>query len=479
MPPDSGQDGRADVAFLAILWFVLAAFAVLWGVPHIEADLTVKAEEALGDRAVDVRLSGRDATLIAAGSAESAETARLAVESVDGVRSVSVEGVTSALEQVTLNPITEQPPSEPVLADPSITLRVGRDAFVLSGSVADETTVQALTAAAFAGYGENRVTVDMTVDPDTLSPRWLSDPFPIFSAIGPRELGIEIYDKTLRVTGAVPDEATRREVVSAIEEHVGGSLDVIDRLVLVPINEPVFSMTTNAGSVTLRGTLPTQGEVNSIKEAAEKIYGTNSVATWLTVDSTAPAIPYLADPELFFRAFEGRTLDFVDTGDELIVSGFVPTEEARTAIGRALTLVVDPRALTDQLEFRAIDPQTAAAIDAINDIIGASLKFNPGSSSLSDADRASLDEAATIMRDNPTLRAVVEGHTDDRGQALPNLRLSEERARAVVEYLVSVDIDPDRLSTIGFGEERPIASNESESGRAQNRRIEFNVEGST
>ena len=74
-----------------------------------------------------------------------------------------------------------------------------------------------------------------------------------------------------------------------------------------------------------------------------------------------------------------------------------------------------------------MDEETAAAIDAINDIIGTSLNFDSESSALSEADQAKLDEVAEILDDNPTLRAVVEGHTDDRGVLQGNLRLSEER----------------------------------------------------
>ena len=478
MPADSGQRDRTKITLLMILWFSLAIFAVLWGVPRIEGDLTIRAEEALGESSVDVRLSGRDATLIASGSAESAEAARQAVLSVDGIRTASVDVVASALEEVIVNPSTERAPPEPELADPSITLRASRGTFSLIGSVVDEATVQALTAAAFAGFDEDRVTVDMNVDPDTLSPGWLSDPFPIFAAIGPYELGMEIYEKIVRITGAVVDETTRNEVVSAIEAHLGDSLTVVDRLIVVPPEELVFSMTASGGSVTLRGTLPSQGEVNTIQAAAEKIYGEDSVATWLTVDTVAPGIPYLTDSESFFRAFEGRTLDFIDNGDALIVRGTVPSEGIRTSIAEALTAVVDPRGLNNELEVIEVDEETAAAIDAINDIIGTSLNFDSGSNALSEADQAKLDEVAEILDDNPTLRAVIEGHTDDRGVLQGNLRLSEERAGAVVTYLVSVGIDPDRLSTIGFGVERPIASNDTSAGRGQNRRIEFNVEGS-
>ena len=236
-------------------------------------------------------------------------------------------------------------------------------------------------------------------------------------------------------------------------------------------------MEANGGSVTLRGTLPSQGEVNSIRAAAESIYGADSVATWLTVDAASPAIPYLTDADGFFRAFEGRTLNFVDLGDITALRGSVPSDEIRTSIANAVSAILEPRSLSNELEVVEVSEETTTALEAINDIIGASLNFGSGSTSLSDDDRAKLDSVAIILNDNPSLRAVVEGHTDSRGAG--NQRLSEERARAVVAYLVEIGIDPDRLSAIGFGESRPIASNETASGRSQNRRIEFNIEGSS
>ena len=472
--------GRSQVTALVALWFALAIVTVLWGVPHIERALTAQAESVLGGLPVDVRMSGRDATLIATGPADAAEAARQIVESISGIRRVSALTVTaSALDAVTVNPETQPRPAEPVLDDPSLIVRADRGTFTLSGSVADDETAQVLTSAVIAAYGEDRVITEVVVNADTHSPGWLDDPFTLLSIVGPHDLGIEVYDKTMRVTGVVPDEETHQEVVQALETELDGALTVVDRLVIVPIEEPVFTMESNNGTVTLRGTLPSQGEVNSVRAAAEKIYGADSVATWIAVDAAAPAIPYLADPEAFFRAFEGRTLDFVDLGDVIAVGGSVPSVEIRLSIGESLTVLLDPRGLTNELEVIDVSDETRAAITAINDIIGASLNFNSGSTSLSDADQTKLDEVAQILNDNPSLRGVIEGHTDDIGLALGNQRLSEERAGAVFSYLVEVGIDPDRLSTIGFGETRPIASNATAAGRAQNRRIEFNVEGSS
>jgi outer membrane protein OmpA-like peptidoglycan-associated protein len=67
----------------------------------------------------------------------------------------------------------------------------------------------------------------------------------------------------------------------------------------------------------------------------------------------------------------------------------------------------------------------------------------------------------------------VEGHTDDRGNDRYNLELSGRRAASVVRFLVERGIAAERLSSQGFGETKPIASNKNEAGRGQNRRVEF------
>jgi outer membrane protein OmpA-like peptidoglycan-associated protein len=86
-----------------------------------------------------------------------------------------------------------------------------------------------------------------------------------------------------------------------------------------------------------------------------------------------------------------------------------------------------------------------------------------------------LDEVAKVMRDGPTIVVRVEGHTDDVGSDAYNARLSERRAHSVVKYLVAKGIDPARLQAIGFGESRPIATNDTPEGRAKNRRTEFHI----
>ncbi len=84
-----------------------------------------------------------------------------------------------------------------------------------------------------------------------------------------------------------------------------------------------------------------------------------------------------------------------------------------------------------------------------------------------------LNEVALALKDNPTIKVQVEGHTDSRGGDAKNLKLSQGRAESVLAYLVRQGISADRLSAKGFGEAVPISDNRTQVGREQNRRVEF------
>jgi OmpA-OmpF porin, OOP family len=87
-----------------------------------------------------------------------------------------------------------------------------------------------------------------------------------------------------------------------------------------------------------------------------------------------------------------------------------------------------------------------------------------------------LQEIAQLLKANPDIKKVrIEGHTDNHGAAAYNLDLSKRRAASVREWLVEHGIEPGRLESEGYGLTRPIASNDTDDGRAQNRRVEFNI----
>ena len=84
-----------------------------------------------------------------------------------------------------------------------------------------------------------------------------------------------------------------------------------------------------------------------------------------------------------------------------------------------------------------------------------------------------LDKLVNQLQANKTMKIEVRGHTDNTGDEVINQKLSEERAKVIIDYLVSKKIDKNRLSFKGFGSKQPIASNETEEGRKKNRRVEF------
>jgi outer membrane protein OmpA-like peptidoglycan-associated protein len=86
-----------------------------------------------------------------------------------------------------------------------------------------------------------------------------------------------------------------------------------------------------------------------------------------------------------------------------------------------------------------------------------------------------LREAATILKQNGSVKVSVEGHTDSIGSEQYNLKLSVRRATAVKEFLVKEGVAETRLSTRGLGKSQPVASNDTADGRAQNRRVELKV----
>jgi outer membrane protein OmpA-like peptidoglycan-associated protein len=97
------------------------------------------------------------------------------------------------------------------------------------------------------------------------------------------------------------------------------------------------------------------------------------------------------------------------------------------------------------------------------------MHFSTGSAVLSANEKAHLDKIAPCIDS----AVEVEGHTDNVGTSSSNLKLSEQRAKAVVEYLVSKGVAKEHLVAKGYGEADPVASNDSADGRAKNRRIEF------
>jgi outer membrane protein OmpA-like peptidoglycan-associated protein len=119
-----------------------------------------------------------------------------------------------------------------------------------------------------------------------------------------------------------------------------------------------------------------------------------------------------------------------------------------------------------------LDPIALNATVALKNI-----QFETKSFELQPVSLIELNKLLELMTDNPALKVEISGHTDNVGTAADNIKLSTNRAKSVVDYLVSKGIDVKRMTYKGYGAAKPIASNATEEGRALNRRTEFTITG--
>jgi len=101
------------------------------------------------------------------------------------------------------------------------------------------------------------------------------------------------------------------------------------------------------------------------------------------------------------------------------------------------------------------------------------INFDTGKSIIRDESKPVIEQIVEMLKANPELKLSVEGHTDNAGSSESNKILSVERAKSVLAAIVSQGVVADRLSASGFGQDKPVADNSTEEGRAQNRRVEL------
>jgi outer membrane protein OmpA-like peptidoglycan-associated protein len=123
--------------------------------------------------------------------------------------------------------------------------------------------------------------------------------------------------------------------------------------------------------------------------------------------------------------------------------------------------------LRRQLENLQLRQTESGVVVTLGDVL-----FESGQSGLKEEAQSSLVEVVDLLQSQPDHKIRIEGHTDSTGDAIANLKLSEQRAHKVMESLVALGVDQDRVTAAGMGEDFPIASNDTEEGRSQNRRVD-------
>lgn len=183
---------------------------------------------------------------------------------------------------------------------------------------------------------------------------------------------------------------------------------------------------------------------------------------------------------------EGLVID----GRDAWLTGLVSTSDASNRAESILASVPGIRLVHNHLtvaggtapiptEPALAEPEeTAEQVQrSIDDLIaGRVVEFEPTRDRLTPRGRDLVDELAALLVRFPNAEIEIAGHTDSLGDSRSNLDLSQRRANAVRQRLIEQGVDGARLTAVGYGEERPVAENDTEEGRLQNRRVELIVQ---
>jgi OOP family OmpA-OmpF porin len=446
---------------LAILW----VFAVWNTTGRLETELTGRSTAALNDILLDksrVAVSGRDVTLAAdAFSDEGRRNAVAAIEAVPGVRLVNDE--TRLL-----------PEAKPfVWSAERDVVRV-----TLTGSSPMPASKGKLLEAARADLGGVEV-VDQTNLARGAPSRFDDAALLLLDQVVKLKDGkITISDTNVSLSGMARDLGGREAIATALKNLPEGFSVASNEIKAPPYIFQAYKDPV-ALTLTLTGYVPDNNVRAAVVAAAARKFFSEKVVDNLKASLGAPA------------GFAGAVVPALGALSRLSTGTLVMSDREVKLSGDALydaapgqlrgNLVKDfPQGW--QLKADISVKPAAAPVDAsvcqqlLSELLAkGTIRFESGRSSL-DLDSAGLlDHLAEISLRCPATHIEVAGHTDADGDNAANQALSEKRAQAVVDYLVKAGLPAGRFTATGYGSGQPVAANDTDEGKARNRRIEFLV----
>jgi outer membrane protein OmpA-like peptidoglycan-associated protein len=163
-------------------------------------------------------------------------------------------------------------------------------------------------------------------------------------------------------------------------------------------------------------------------------------------------------------------------GQQVTLTGSAPDVPAKKDAERKAQNVSGVSSVTNEIQ---VIGEAGTCQQQVNDYIAKEkIRFKTGKSVISDSSFQAMGMLAMVVR-RCAARLEIAGHTDDRGDSMINLKLSQRRADEVAKQLVRHGVDPLHIDAVGYGEMQPVADNQTDTGRKANRRIEFRVLGGT
>lgn len=227
--------------------------------------------------------------------------------------------------------------------------------------------------------------------------------------------------------------------------------------------------------VYVSGAFPDDASRARILEAAQRAFPGAALKDATTIVVSAKNRPWLSHMPAFVEQLPKLREPAIHAfGENVRVSGSTDAEAQRTAVVAAIRAGVGPGEVIDAIGVRTKAEQAQTAVNTF--LESHVIEFESGSNQLTDNGRATvLAFARILLKEDASLRLEIDGHTDNSGTVLGNRKLSGDRASAVKDVLVEAGIADYRMTTHGYGSERPLADNGTDEGKKKNRRIEIHV----
>ena len=288
-----------------------------------------------------------------------------------------------------------------------------------------------------------------------------------------RDVLISGSPSNLEQVGLVEEQAEATAGVRVVEMSSDVSTPV------VPPSEPSLNAIANGNTIELTGVVADQAAIDAIVAEAQGNFG--NVINKLEIGSNTAQ---LGSTVGVFSALKGKAPELTMSliGQTITVTGELPNSATKqntlTAVNKAFSGTVIDR-LTIAAPAPAPAPVKIERVVCEDTIAGllqnAKINFNTGSATISANSHDLLENIAATAKRCADANFEVAGHTDSTGSLDGNMRLSEQRAQAVVDFLLKTGLPTTQFTAAGYGPNKPIADNTTEAGRAQNRRIEFRL----
>jgi OmpA-OmpF porin, OOP family len=443
---------------LVVLW----AIAAWINTSPFEADLAARSNSALADTVLDKRkiaVAGRDVTFSAEAFSEDGRRSAVAsVEAVPGVRLVNDE--------------TRLVPEAKPFA-----WSAERDVVrvTLGGSAPLPASKGRLLEAARAGLGGVEVVDQMNLARGA-PPRFDTAALLLLDQITKLKDGkISISDDKISLSGMARDLGGREAIAAALKNLPEGFSIAANDIKAPPYVFQAYKDPV-AVTVTLSGYVPDNNAHAGLAAVAGRKFFSEKVVDNLKASVGAPAGFAGVAVTALGALSRLSTGTLIVSDHEVKISGDALYDAAAAQI-RSLAL---PQGY--QLKADISVKPAAAPVDAtvcqqlLSDLLGkGKIRFESARATI-DADSAGLlDRLIETVQRCPSTNIEIAGHTDGAGDDNFNQGLSDKRAQAVIDYLVKAGLPANRFTAVGYGSKQPIAPNDTDEGRAQNRRIEFVV----